>query len=181
MAIMVQPSSATICSFVRDAARSGYDKWNKAPSNLRETRLTEGVMTPGVNADLYVNEIEFNNPRCWHRSRFVTDLVAEHILRLKYCRPGDDTRADLTMKGSTRLTEPRESTTHSKESCLQLLLIQVLQQLRRVVTWTIIVRNTPNVLSRANGDIRWAHAATACPPASTIRPRIRNEFWIRQA
>src|ERR1700733_9400988 len=117
-----------------------------------------------------------HNPRCRHRSKFVTDLVAEHVLCLKYPRPGDDTRADLKIKGSTRLTEPRESTTHSKERRLQLLLIQVIQQLRRVVTWAIIIRNTPNVLSRANGDIRWTDAATACPPASTIRPRIRNEF-----
>lgn len=84
-------------------------------------------MAPGVNADLYVNEIEFNNPRCRHRSRFVTDLVAEHVLRLKYRRPGDDTRADLKIKGSTRLVESRESTTHSKESRFQLLLIQVTQ------------------------------------------------------
>lgn len=51
--------------------------------------------------------------------------------------------------------------------------MKIVYQLWRILARAIVVADTPNILVRAGRNIRFASAATTCPPTGTSREGIR--------
>ena len=76
------------------------------------------------------------------------NLVTLEVFFLKKSRVGDATRAD------------------DEKSGFQVDLVQIVKEIGRVRSRAIVICETPGVLVRAGGDISFARAATARPPAA---------------
>jgi hypothetical protein len=82
------------------------------------------------------------------RPRVDGNLVASHILLLKKVRVRDRTRAD------------------NEHGRLEVVLVKVLKEVRRVPRWAVIICQAPLAVVRACRDVRLTRAAAASPPAA---------------
>jgi hypothetical protein len=88
-----------------------------------------------------------------------SNLVTLEVFFLKKGRVRDDTRADDEKGG------------------LEVNLVQIVKEIRRVRSRAIVICETPGVLLRAGGDIGFARATTARPPTDAwvgCRLRVRR-------
>ena len=76
------------------------------------------------------------------------DLVPVHVLALEYGREGNSPR------------------TNDKESGLEAILIEVIQEVGGVVGGTVVVSKTPGVLCGTISDISRTNTSTTCPPTA---------------
>jgi hypothetical protein len=89
-----------------------------------------------------------------------SNLVTSEILLLKKAREGS------------------HSGTHDKESGFEVRLVQIIEEVRGVISRTIVVCKTPLVFLGASGDIFRARATTASPPATA---RVSRRRRVRRA
>jgi len=75
------------------------------------------------------------------------DLMLSHVLGLKGCRELDDTRA------------------HNEEGRFELFFVEILEEIRSVEAWPIIVCETPGEGVRTFSNILLARTPSASPPA----------------
>ena len=58
------------------------------------------------------------------------------------------------------------SGTHNEESCVEVSLVQIIEEIRGIRSRTIIICETPLIFLGAIGDISFACATTTSPPAT---------------
>lgn len=108
--------------------------------------VLDDLLRPAKFSDEHIG---FDSRRGRMTPSVYSNLVLSEVFLLQDAGVGDGSRTD------------------TEDGSRQVLLIEVLKQIRSVRCGTIVVRKTPGKLCGAVGDISVPGASTACPPASS--------------